>query len=162
MAHFIEIQIGIAIASTLTHFWILSAVLVVVGMGWIEREKEPVAETGTVASRMDAQTRTKSQTVVAGKRTAKSRKPALRDLPQQRGVALGGSSSAGGRGLTAAARSSVRSFLPYAGIAMIITLTLTWDYLINQSGAKDGSPDTVGGICHACQPFDQGGRGFTP
>ena len=35
MAHFIEIHFGIAIASTRTYFWVWSAVMVVVGMGWL-------------------------------------------------------------------------------------------------------------------------------
>ena len=36
VAHFIEIHFGIAIASTRTYFWVWSAVLVVVGMGWLQ------------------------------------------------------------------------------------------------------------------------------
>ena len=36
MAHFIEIHFGIAIASTRTYFWVWSAVMVVVGMGWLQ------------------------------------------------------------------------------------------------------------------------------
>ena len=55
IAHFIEIHFGIAIASTRTYFWIWSAVLVVVGMGWLKLgepaeqpapQPEPVAATG--------------------------------------------------------------------------------------------------------------------
>ena len=38
-AHFVELHFGIAIVSTLTHFWILAAMLVVVGMGWIRDEE---------------------------------------------------------------------------------------------------------------------------
>ncbi len=41
VAHFFEVHMGIAIASTLTHFWIFSAVLVVNGMGWIREEEAP-------------------------------------------------------------------------------------------------------------------------
>ena len=41
VAHYVEIHTGIAIASTLTHFWILSGVLVVVGMGWITDAAAP-------------------------------------------------------------------------------------------------------------------------
>ncbi len=35
MAHFIEIHLGIAIASTRTHFWAFAAMMVVLGMGWL-------------------------------------------------------------------------------------------------------------------------------
>ena len=45
VAHFIEIHFGIAIASTRTYFWVWSAVLVVVGMGWLQLGgASPVAE----------------------------------------------------------------------------------------------------------------------
>ncbi|MGC8781548.1 MAG: O-antigen ligase family protein, partial [Anaerolineae bacterium] len=44
VAHFVEIHFGIAIASTLTAFWTLAGVLVVVGMGWVhETEEQGVA-----------------------------------------------------------------------------------------------------------------------
>ena len=36
VAHFVEIHFGIAIAATRTYFWVLSALLLVVGMGWLE------------------------------------------------------------------------------------------------------------------------------
>ncbi len=46
VAHFIEIHFGIAIASTRTYFWVWSAVLVVVGLGWLQlRTPSPAAET---------------------------------------------------------------------------------------------------------------------
>ncbi len=35
MAHFIEIHLGIAIASTRTHFWAFAAMMVVLGLGWL-------------------------------------------------------------------------------------------------------------------------------
>ena len=40
IAHFFEIHLGIAIASTLTTFWVLAAVLVAVGMGWANLTEE--------------------------------------------------------------------------------------------------------------------------
>ena len=40
VAHFFEIHLGIAIASTLTTFWVLAAVLVAVGMGWANPTEE--------------------------------------------------------------------------------------------------------------------------
>ena len=36
VAHFVEIHFGIAIAATRTYFWVLSALLLVLGMGWLE------------------------------------------------------------------------------------------------------------------------------
>jgi len=48
VAHFIEIHFGIAIAATRTYFWTLSAVLVVVGMGWLPLED--VDESAAVAA----------------------------------------------------------------------------------------------------------------
>ncbi|MCS7059974.1 MAG: tetratricopeptide repeat protein, partial [Anaerolineae bacterium] len=46
MAHFIEIHLGIAIASTRTHFWAFAAMMVVVGMGWLNdsRTNAPASE----------------------------------------------------------------------------------------------------------------------
>ena len=38
VAHFVEVHFGIAIASTLTLFWVLAGVLVVEGMSWVEDE----------------------------------------------------------------------------------------------------------------------------
>ena len=40
VAHFVEVHFGIAIASTLTLFWVLAGALVPVGMGWVENEKQ--------------------------------------------------------------------------------------------------------------------------
>ena len=34
VAHFLELHVGIAIVSTMTHFWIFAGVLVAIGMGW--------------------------------------------------------------------------------------------------------------------------------
>jgi tetratricopeptide (TPR) repeat protein len=41
VAHFVEIQFGIAIAATRTYFWLYAALLVIVGYQW---QKEPVTE----------------------------------------------------------------------------------------------------------------------
>ena len=53
IGHFIEIHFGIAIASTRTYFWIWSAVLVVVGMGWLklsEQAEQPALQPVAVAT----------------------------------------------------------------------------------------------------------------
>jgi len=47
VAHYVEIHFGIAIAATRTYFWILSAVLLVLGMRWLT--PEPFAEVGQTA-----------------------------------------------------------------------------------------------------------------
>ena len=44
VAHFVEVHFGIAIASTLTLFWVLAGALVPVGMGWVENEEQVEAE----------------------------------------------------------------------------------------------------------------------
>ncbi len=44
VAHFVEVHFGIAIASTLTLFWVLAGTLVAVGMGWIEDEDQVKVE----------------------------------------------------------------------------------------------------------------------
>lgn len=71
-AHFIEIHFGIAIAATRTYFWVQTALLVVVGMGWahpaayaaaqeIEQEETPIepspAATGKGKKRAGSPTR---------------------------------------------------------------------------------------------------------
>jgi tetratricopeptide (TPR) repeat protein len=48
VAHFVEIHFGIAIAATRTYFWVLSAVLVVVGMRWLSLAT-PATETAAQA-----------------------------------------------------------------------------------------------------------------
>lgn len=65
-AHFIEIHFGIAIAATRTYFWVLTALLVVVGMRWalpsaytiyqdeeeaVESEEQSTPQTSTPASK---------------------------------------------------------------------------------------------------------------
>ena len=44
VAHFVELHVGIAIVATMTHFWTLAGVLVVVGMGWVRDDEEEAAE----------------------------------------------------------------------------------------------------------------------
>jgi tetratricopeptide (TPR) repeat protein len=155
IAHFVEIHFGIAIASTLTTFWALAGVLVAVGLGWVNvAGEQPAAETAqtgelaapahkseapapviaahapTPASAARSKSRAKAQTP-AGKPAAASttRRPAER-APVMGRPAPQPSSRPRSPGLT---------FLPYAGIGALITLVLTWDYLINQTGAQGAS-----------------------
>jgi len=148
VAHFFEIHLGIAIASTLTTFWVLAAVLVAVGMGWANPTEEvPDTVRGSVPG--GAARRTEAPAVAAtatptGKRKAgaqastaagqrgapgstkrpNERQPAPAPRPPIKPPALAGT------------RSPILTFLPYAGISAVITLILTWDYLINQTGAQ--------------------------
>ncbi|MBM4460720.1 MAG: hypothetical protein FJ011_23670, partial [Chloroflexi bacterium] len=163
-AHFVEVHFGIAIASTLTHFWILSAVLVAVGMGWTaparQDETAPVALVARAAeSRAAAGDRRREDAIPAaraGQRgaSASASRPApgakgarkgkkAEPPPTARQAASGRKRDQRPRGQTAiepAVRPSAQpsawvGFLPFAFIAAIITLVLTWDYLVNQTGA---------------------------
>ena len=51
VAHFVEVHFGIAIASTLTLFWVLAGPLVAVGMGWVEDEDQAEVEAKVEAAR---------------------------------------------------------------------------------------------------------------
>jgi tetratricopeptide (TPR) repeat protein len=138
VAHFLEIHLGISIAATLTHFWILSAVLVVVGTGRLDEVEE--AEVVTL-------TRPEAQAAVAGV-AAPARsggRAGARSTTATRSTAAArsrtGSRSTGSRLTTSRDRterrapwSPVAALLPYAGIGLIITMVLVWDYVINQMG----------------------------
>ncbi len=116
VAHFVEIHFGIAIASTLTHFWAFAALLVVAGMGWLETDviPEPVA-----APPPQSGARRKSATARAAQaqRQAANASAALPPV--------------------ATHASPLRRFLPYAGIAALVTVVLVWNYTVNQTGAQD-------------------------
>jgi tetratricopeptide (TPR) repeat protein len=126
VAHFVEVHFGIAIASTLTHFWAFTALLVVTGMGWIEANAEPApvaapspvlpAETGANAAR------TGTKRKAAATRAAQAQRQAA---------------SAPAATLPTGYPSPLRRFLPYAGIAALVTIVLAWDYTVNQTGAQD-------------------------
>ena len=64
VAHFVEVHLGIAIASTLTLFWILAGTLVTVGMGWVEDTQKAKAEVNAEAAAI------RTQPVVARGQTA--------------------------------------------------------------------------------------------
>jgi tetratricopeptide (TPR) repeat protein len=149
VAHFFEIHLGIAIASTLTTFWVLAAVLVAVGMGWANPTEE-VSDTARASVQSGAARRAEAPVVAAtatptGKRKAgaqasisaaqrgapgSTKRPAERQpAPTPRPPAVPVAARTG-------TRSPILTFLPYASISALITLILTWDYLINQTGAQ--------------------------
>jgi tetratricopeptide (TPR) repeat protein len=146
VAHFTEIHFGIAIAATLTHFWILSAVLVVTGLGWLDKT-ETVAAVATAAAALRSAASQPARVAAvataapggaagAGSRAKPSTKDpvlARRDTPPARM-----SSKARPRTVQPAARDATPyAILPYAGIIMLITLVLVWDYLVNQAAAAN-------------------------
>ena len=131
IAHFIEIHFGIAIVSTRTYFWILSAVLVVLGMNWL-RLDAPEAEPAAAA---------------AVERSA-STDPARGSQP-----AAGAKAKGKGRPATPAA-SPVRRERPrsphvevmiYAVAMGIILFTLAFNYIINPNvlALREGNPLAV-------------------
>ncbi|MBI3960305.1 MAG: O-antigen ligase family protein, partial [Chloroflexi bacterium] len=69
VAHYVEIHFGIAIAATRTYFWILSAVLLALGMGWVTPEAFAETPQPAVAEKSGRTTRRpRSRTAPAPKR----------------------------------------------------------------------------------------------
>jgi tetratricopeptide (TPR) repeat protein len=150
VAHFVEIHFGIAIVSTLTLFWTLAGVLVVVGMGWVGQAQIAASLSVPPDTRPSVAAAPASSPTAqpAGPPKGKGSKPEKRSSGPQSSQRRGPSPhrpasepARGGRGapVVASARvtpSPLRQFLPYAGIGMLVTLVLTWDFLVNQSGAE--------------------------
>jgi tetratricopeptide (TPR) repeat protein len=168
VAHFVEIHFGIAIVSTMTLFWTLSGLLVAVGMGWVRQRGADltpawpgVQSTAAVPSPSGARfpeaagaptpSGRAGSAQPAGMSKSKSSGTEKRVPVQRPGQRAGRSQRRQGtdqpRGAHAApaaayaqvSPSPLRAFLPYVGIAALVTLVLTWDFLVNQSGAK-GAP----------------------
>ncbi|MDQ1301472.1 MAG: hypothetical protein QG637_1394, partial [Chloroflexota bacterium] len=157
IAHFVEIHFGIAIASTLTTFWVMAGALVAVGLGWVNLAGESVAtavpagETAGPAGGLNRLPEASAPVVVANAAPASAGRSKSRATAQTSASRPGAPSSTrrpAERAAVAARpapqpssrpRSPVLTFLPYAGIGALITLVLTWDYLINQTGAQGAS-----------------------
>ena len=158
IAHFVEIHFGIAIASTLTTFWALAGVLVAVGLGWVNvAGEQPVGETAQAseaagpAGGLNRQPEASAPAVAANAAPAsagRSKSRARAQTSASRPSAPSSTRRPVERAAVAARpapqpssrpRSPVLTFLPYAGIGALITLVLTWDYLINQTGAQGAS-----------------------
>jgi tetratricopeptide (TPR) repeat protein len=144
VAHFAEIHFGIAIASTLTYFWILSAVLVVVGMGWLDRVDETatipaaVRDEGYVASKATPTPAIAAASAKGSRSASVSKAGAVqprRATTSPRSQTVTRASRHVAPAVTP--RSAVYSFLPYAGIIMLITLVIVWDFLVTQTGATN-------------------------
>lgn len=141
VAHFAELHFGIAIVSTLTLFWVLAGAFVAVGMGWTDDETSdevragPAIATASAPAAARNQPRTKSQPLAASKqKSAKGGRATDAHRPRQ--TQLTHRVQPPARPIP---QSPLRAMLPYLGIGMLITLTLTWDYipLSVATGAQD-------------------------
>ncbi len=139
VAHFAEVHFGIAIASTLTLFWVLAGALVAVGMGWTERADDVQVEPALAPVRSQpsgkpqplgakaqsgsgkAQPAGGSSNKSRGGKTARSA-----DSPRPGSVQPAQRAESSAR---VAPRSPLVAVLPYAGIGALVTLVLAWDYI---------------------------------
>lgn len=113
VAHYLEVHFGIAIASTQTLFWVLSAALVVVGMGWLE---QPAAAEPAATPPPPAQGKREQPAGRKGRGGRTTTAPApVRPAPPPQPVA-----------------GPLAGFLPYIGIGILVTLVLVYDYTVNQ------------------------------
>lgn len=129
LAHFIEIQFGIAIASTRTYFWLYMGLAVVIS-GLMSRETgpgrsvEPVAVVATPAQAAD--TAVKSTAEPAARRRQKkarsAREPALSS------------------GAAATATVNWWPAVVYALMAVVILVTMIFDFVVPQ---QQGTPQIV-------------------
>jgi tetratricopeptide (TPR) repeat protein len=127
VAHFLEVHIGIAIVSTMTHFWVFAAALVAIGMGWVREEESeaPVTAPAPVAVNAPAASRPASRKD-AGKSGRKS--PAMTERRP---------AYAAERATAAPVmRRPLLALLPYALLMAIISVIFIWNYTVNQSGAQ--------------------------
>ena len=126
-AFFVEVHFGIAIVSTLTLFWTLAALLVVVGMGWVQEsvQTSPVGVAAAPAANFPqaaGNTKVRRRETRADRRSLSTRAGAAQAAEVPQAPKLN-------------AVSTIRDFLPFAAIAALVTLVLTWDFLVNQTGA---------------------------
>jgi tetratricopeptide (TPR) repeat protein len=138
VAFFVEVHFGIAIVATLTHFWAFAAVIVLLGMRWVPargEESTPVT-TGGAAPAADlagtaARSVSKRQPVATAAGTGRG-DPGRRDRPKR--VATSAMAAAPVSGAELPGRWT--SFAPYVGIGLLVTVVLTWDFLVNQSASS--------------------------
>ncbi len=128
IAHFIEIHFGIAIVSTRTYFWVLSAVLVVLGMNWL-RLDAPEAEPVAAAERSASVVPARASQPAGGKAKSKRRPAAPAAAPVRR----------------ERPRSPHVEVMIYAVAMGIILFTLAFDYIINPNvlALREGNPLAV-------------------
>jgi tetratricopeptide (TPR) repeat protein len=154
VAHFVEVHFGIAIVSTLTLFWTLAGLLVVVGMGWVGSaqfasasaipEETPPSEATLPASPYGKISPAQPTGTPKGKGSKTEKRASIQQSRSHQGRSEdrpGSEPPRGARSSPAAAASlpqpsPLSQFLPYVGIGILVTLVLTWDFLVNQSGAE--------------------------
>lgn len=158
VAHFVEVHFGIAIVSTLTLFWTLAGLLVVVGMGWLRETGVPAApalESGApshatfpdradrpadslraLAASREKRPEPKADSRPGGRRRDARQRARQARLPRPEERALAPSAAIREASRAAYAASPAGQFLPYALIGALVTLVLTWNFLVNQTGAE--------------------------
>lgn len=124
-AYFVEIHFGIAIAATRTHFWVLTGVLLVTGLGWLDLKGTESVPAGVNAAPEAAPAPAPARSP-AGKRKRRST-PAADTRPATRAPAR--------------AQSLFAPVLPYAFMATIVVCTLAWNFLANQG--RDTNPFNI-------------------
>ncbi len=123
VAHFVEIHFGIAIAATRTYFWAYSALIVVLGQGFVSAETARTAETAKERSPQGMPPRGAAPARPERRRKgSKRRLEATRLMPQKPASTLG------------VMRGSILSMALIVGL---ILLTAAWDYTVNPTGESD-------------------------
>ena len=133
VGHFLEINLGIAIASTRTYFWAYAALLVALGKGLVStapelaperlplRQAQPTAGRGSTPARSSAERRKggkrRSPVVSQGKPATPLQFPAAQP--------------------SLAVEPLVSQILALAAVAALIFATMNWDYVINPLGESD-------------------------
>ena len=114
VAHFIEINFGIAIAATRTYFWILAGILVVIGTGRLALTPEEESQ--------------------VSKGTAEAPPMVTKERPKQRRSKRGRQREAASRarGLPDWGAGRMDPIWPYVFIGGLVMLVLAWNYVINQ------------------------------
>lgn len=122
VAHFVEIHFGIAVVSTRTYFFILTAALVAIGAGGLRlTAPQPLA-----AAAAPAQPARTAKAAPSKGQPGDKRRPSAAAAPSARVTAR------------APARAPLwRRILPFAVLAALVIFILDWDFVSNQLG-KEG------------------------
>lgn len=138
IAHFIEIHFGIAIVATRTYFWVWSAVLVALGMNWLQLEA-PQAEPAATAAAAANERKSAPATIATG-----GRQPAGKGKPRAGQSRAAGSAAVSTRH-DRASHFAWAEVAIYAVIIGIVLFTLAYDYIINPNvlALRQSNPLTV-------------------
>ena len=130
VAHFVEVHFGLAIVSTLTHFWALAGVLVALGMGWVISEEAAATAPGPVVPARLTPTSAEHAAPPKRKGSDGKQRPAgqAKDRRSPQPTQVPPARAREGRNALAA-------LAPFAAIIAIISVVFVWDYTINQSDA---------------------------